>query len=276
MNITIENCNSIDSATIALTDKKLNIKFAPNGTGKSTIARAIMLHSQGDALDSLIPFKLKTDNPDSKAPSVTSDVEVNSVMCFNEEYVRQFTFQSDELVSNSFDIFIRTDAYNVVEEEIDTIVKEINGLFDGNEDLETFISNLSELGTAFTLTKSGLSQKSTGMKGLSQGNKLQHIPEGLEAYQPFISSSSNVAWINWQTKGSQQFSELSDCCPYCSSDTTDKKEQITKVGEEYDKNVIKNLVKIIDVIDKLGNYFTEEAKQSKAKTNRYNSSSKWS
>ncbi|EXJ26518.1 hypothetical protein D048_3694 [Vibrio parahaemolyticus VPTS-2009] len=184
-------------------------------------------------------------------------------MCFNEEYVRQFTFQSDELVSNSFDIFIRTDAYNVVEEEIDTIVKEINGLFDGNEDLETFISNLSELGTAFTLTKSGLSQKSTGMKGLSQGNKLQHIPEGLEAYQPFISSSSNVAWINWQTKGSQQFSELSDCCPYCSSDTTDKKEQITKVGEEYDKNVIKNLVKIIDVIDKLGNYFTEEAKQSK-------------
>jgi len=261
MNITIENCNSIDSATIALTDKKLNIKFAPNGTGKSTIARAISLHSQGDALDSLIPFKLKTDNPDSKAPSVTSDVEVNSVMCFNEEYVRQFTFQSDELVSNSFDIFIRTDAYNVVEEEIETIVKEINGLFDSNESLETFISNLNELGTAFTLTKSGLSQKSTGMKGLSQGNKLQHIPEGLEAYQPFISSSSNVAWIDWQTKGSQQFSELSDCCPYCSSDTTEKKEQITKVGEEYDKNVIKNLVKIIDVIDKLGNYFTEEAKQ---------------
>ncbi|MGR3060830.1 AAA family ATPase [Vibrio vulnificus] len=261
MNITIENCNSIDSATIALTDKKLNIKFAPNGTGKSTIAKAITLHSQEGVLDSLMPFKLKTDNPDSKVPSVTSDVEVNSVMCFNEEYVRQFTFQSDELVSNSFDIFIRTEAYNVVEKEIDTIVKEINGLFDGNENLETFISNLSELGTAFTLTKSGLSQKSTGMKGLSQGNKLQHIPEGLEVYQPFISSSSNVAWIDWQTKGAQQFSELSDCCPYCSLDTTDKKEQIAKVGEEYDKNVIKNLVKIIDVINQLGNYFTEEARQ---------------
>ncbi|TOJ74878.1 AAA family ATPase, partial [Vibrio parahaemolyticus] len=135
--------------------------------GKSTIAKAITLHSQEGVLDSLMPFKLKTDNPDSKVPSVTSDVEVNSVMCFNEEYVRQFTFQSDELVSNSFDIFIRTEAYNVVEKEIDTIVKEINGLFDGNENLETFISNLSELGTAFTLTKSGLSQKSTGMKGLS-------------------------------------------------------------------------------------------------------------
>ncbi|TOE37304.1 hypothetical protein CGJ45_19930, partial [Vibrio parahaemolyticus] len=54
MNITIENCNSIDSATIALTDKKLNIKFAPNGTGKSTIAKAITLHSQEGVLDSLM------------------------------------------------------------------------------------------------------------------------------------------------------------------------------------------------------------------------------
>ncbi|MCW1890469.1 hypothetical protein OK016_19610 [Vibrio chagasii] len=44
-------------------------------------------------------------------------------------------------------------------------------------------------------------------------------------------------------KHRQQFSELSNCCPYCSSDTTDKKEQISKVGEEYDKNVIKKLGK---------------------------------
>ncbi|HGY9596901.1 TPA: AAA family ATPase [Vibrio campbellii] len=261
MNITIEHCNSIDSANIALTEKKLNIKFAPNGTGKSTIAKAITLYSQNDSLDSLIPFKLKAANPEAKTPTVTADAEVSSIMCFNEDYVRQFTFQSDELVSNSFDIFIRTDAYNVVEEQIEGIVNEIKGLFDENENLETFINDLNELGTAFTLTKTGLSRSSTGMKGLSQGNKLQHIPEGLEVYQPFISSSSNVAWIDWQTKGSKEFSELSDCCPYCSSDTTDKKEQITKVGEEYDKNIIKNLVKIIDVIRKLGDYFTEEARQ---------------
>ncbi|OEE60785.1 AAA family ATPase [Enterovibrio norvegicus] len=261
MKITIENCNSIDLADIALKAGKLNIKFAPNGTGKSTIAKAITLHSQKDTLDSLMPFKLKTDNPNSKKPIVTTDVEIKSVMCFNEEYVRQFTFQSDELVSNSFDIFIRTDAYNLVEKEIEDIVKEINGLFDGNESLEAFISNLNELGAAFTLTKSGISQKSAGMKGLSQGNKLLHIPEGLEIYKPFISSSHNVAWIDWQTKGAQQFSELSDCCPYCSSDTKNKKEQIAKVGEEYDKNVVKNLVKIIDVVTKLGDYFTEEARQ---------------
>lgn len=43
MNIEIKHCNNIESAMINLTEGKLNIKFAPNGTGKSTIARAIIL-----------------------------------------------------------------------------------------------------------------------------------------------------------------------------------------------------------------------------------------
>jgi uncharacterized phage infection (PIP) family protein YhgE len=184
-------------------------------------------------------------------------------MCsvFNEDYVRQFTFQSDELVSNSFDIFIRTDSYIAVEQEIQSVVQEINNLFEENEGLENFITNLNELSSAFKLTKTGLSQSSAGMKGLSQGNKLVHIPEGLEAYEPFITSSSSVNWIDWQTKGLDLFSDISACCPFCSSDTLEKKDLIEKVGQEYDKNVIKNLVKIIEVIDKLGGYFTEEAKE---------------
>ena len=42
MNIEIKNCNNIDSAAISIVKNKLNIKFAPNGTGKSTIAKIIL------------------------------------------------------------------------------------------------------------------------------------------------------------------------------------------------------------------------------------------
>ncbi|MFT6909008.1 MAG: energy-coupling factor transporter ATP-binding protein EcfA2 [Oleiphilaceae bacterium] len=261
MNITIENCNNLDRANLEIVDEKLNIKFAPNGTGKSTIAKAITLHAEDKELLDLLPFKLKKANPESKAPSVTSSQEIGTVMCFNEDYVRQFTFQSDELVSNSFDIFIRTDSYIAVEQEIQSVVQDINNLFEGNEELETFTANLKELSSAFKLTKTGLSQSSTGMKGLSQGNKLKHIPKGLEAYGPFISSPTSVSWIDWQTKGLDEFSDISECCPFCSADTVETKEQIKKVGQEYDKNIIKNLVKIIEIIDKLGVYFTEDAKK---------------
>ena len=44
MNIEIKNCNNIDSAIITIDENKLNIKFAPNGTGKSTIAKALIYH----------------------------------------------------------------------------------------------------------------------------------------------------------------------------------------------------------------------------------------
>lgn len=265
MHIEISNCNNIDSASLDISKNKLNIKFAPNGAGKSTIAKAIMHYADDEKLADLMPFKLRKENPESFRPQIQCSENIGNVMCFNEAYVNQFTFQSDELVSNSFDIFIRTEDYIATEQEIERIVKYIKELFTDNVKLDSLIANLNELGSAFKLTKTGISKASTGMKALAKGNKIEHIPAGLEVYKPFIRSSNNVGWIDWQTKGVKEFSEISDCCPFCSTDTQDKKEQIEKVSQEYDKTVIKNLVGIINVIENLGDYFSEDAKERLAK-----------
>lgn len=257
----IVNCNNLNSAVISLELNKLNIKFAPNGTGKSTIARAILLKAKGEPklLNELMPFRYRKENPENKRPEVHGADSFNNVMCFNEDYVSQFVFKPDELLTNSFDIFIRTDSYKQKEQEIDILVSNIKHLFIGNQELENLISTLKEMGNAFKLSKSGLSKASTGMKGLSAGNKIQHVPPGLEPYTPFIRSKNSVNWIDWQTKGCD-FSELSDNCPFCSSHAADKKDKIKKVGQEYDKNTIKNLVAIIAMVESLGDYFSEEAK----------------
>lgn len=56
--VVIENCNSIDIANIVIKKECLNIKFGPNGLGKSTIAKAIVSHARNDgALAELVPFK---------------------------------------------------------------------------------------------------------------------------------------------------------------------------------------------------------------------------
>ncbi|OWS75378.1 AAA family ATPase [Pantoea sp. VS1] len=263
MDVEICHCNNIDIARITLSENKLNIKFAPNGTGKSTISRAILHSVNGDAdgLLSLLPFKLRTANFSDLRPGVSGVEHIQDVLCFDEKYVSQFTFQPDELVSNSFDIFIKMEAYSETEREIDAMVLAIRQEFSGNDDLELFITHLQALSGAFKLTSKGLSRSSTGMKGLAGGNKLQHIPPGLEPYQPFIQSDRNVEWIEWQTKGYENFSTLSaGCCPFCTGDSNDKTEQISKVSAEYDKTVIKNLVGIIAVLDKLGAYFSEAAR----------------
>lgn len=265
MEIDIKHSNNIDTAKISIGKGKLNIKFAPNGSGKSTISKAIQFAYVGDenGLLELTPFKYRDSNPEGSRPEVTGLEHINNIMCFNEEYVSQFTFKPEELVSNSFEIFIRTDAYKSVEGEITEFIQTIQQEFTNNPDLEALLSNLKELSGAFKVTASGsLSKSSTGMKGLSGGNKLAHIPAGLESYQPFIQSSKSVNWVDWQAKGHKEFSELSESCPFCSTDSSEKKEQIAKVSQEYDKNLIKNLIGIIDVIEKLGDFLSNEARKN--------------
>lgn len=261
MDFEIKHCNNLDFAKIKITERRLNIKFAPNGVGKSTIAKAIQycMDDSDNTLDELMPFKLMNDNPSGVSPEVVGADQVSSVMCFNEDYVNNIAFQPDELVTNSFDVFVKNDKYKKLEGEIEVIMQKIKSLFVNNEELEKLIANLKELGGAFKLTKSGISKASTGMKGLAGGNKVQHVPVGLESYSPFIQSDKNISWIDWQIKGNE-YVELSDNCPFCTSDATNKREQIKKVSEEYDKATIKNLVGIIDVINKLGEYFSDETR----------------
>ncbi|MDX7527144.1 AAA family ATPase, partial [Enterobacter hormaechei] len=73
-------------------------------------------------LSDLLPFRYRGSNPDAVQPRVTGVDGLQNVMCFNEKYVDQFTFQPDELVSNSFDIFIKSEAYHETEREIEAMV----------------------------------------------------------------------------------------------------------------------------------------------------------
>ena len=259
--VEVKNCNNFDTAKITLAENKLNIKFAPNGTGKSTIAKALTIGLGGDKhlLRELLPFKLRKENPNNYFPEVVTSKIFNKVMCFNDLYVNQFVFKPNELLDNSFDIFIRTEEYTKREDDIEKLIGDVKQLFLNNPDLENLIANLKEMADAFKLSKTGLSKSSTGMKGLLGGNKIEHVPVGLEPYKPFIQAENSVGWIDWQTKG-YEFSDLSDDCPFCTSHAADKKENIRKVGKEYDKNTIKNLIGIISVVNKLGDHFAENTK----------------
>lgn len=64
--IKIQNCNNIMSGEIEICADKLNILFGRNGTGKSTIARAIYLASQNKPLTELTPYgSVSEDDPPS-------------------------------------------------------------------------------------------------------------------------------------------------------------------------------------------------------------------
>ncbi len=260
-NINIKNCNSIDEANITIEDGRLNIKYGINGTGKSTIAKAIELSKTPESLADLLPFKYKEDNPDNIEPLVSGADNYENIMIFNEKYIEQFTFKQDELVENSFEIFIKDEQYQNNLNEIEELFSSVKNIFTSDENLTKILNDLRTLSSSFSNTSGGMAKNSQMFKALGDGNKLENIPVGLEDYSDYLKSESNTKWIKWQT-GGKGFLELSNKCPYCTSNIENKKETIERVSVEYNDKSIEFLVKIIEVMESLKKYFTEDTQQT--------------
>lgn len=255
--ITITDCNSITEARITLRRQSLNIKYGPNGVGKSTISRALVLNAQGeDALQDLLPFKYRQGDS-GKAPAVVGADEIKNVLVFDEDYVSQFVFQPDEVVKNSFEIFIKTPEYQAGIDELEAIFEGLKKVFLENEALDDVIASFTELRNAFTITKSGgIAKTSKGFKALGMGGKLATIPKPLLGFEKFLHSDDPAGWLSWQSKG-KGYLELSDNCPFCSAPNLDKKTAV-HVSEEYESAAVKNMSALRLVIDKLARFFVPE------------------
>jgi energy-coupling factor transporter ATP-binding protein EcfA2 len=183
--------------------------------------------------------------------------EIKNVLVFDEYYVSQFVFQPDEVVKNSFEIFIKTPEYQAGIEELEAIFEDLKKLFMENEALDNVIASFTELRNAFTITKSGgIAKTSKGFKALGMGGKLATIPKLLLGFEKFLHSDDPAGWLSWQAKG-KSYLQLSDNCPFCSVPNFDKK-TVIHVSEEYESAAVKNMSALRLVIDKLAQFFVPE------------------
>jgi len=263
MEIEINNCNNIDSGKVTIVEDLLNIKYAINGTGKSTISKAIQksVTSRVSGKNELLELKpFKAINDDSVISSVVGSEGISSVKVFDESYINEFIYQPDELLKGSFDILIRDENYDLVMAEIEELVSQIKSHFKEDQDIEALIADFDGLSSSFGKpTKKGVHGSSAIAKALKGGNKVTNIPEGLEAYQHFIQGENNVKWVKWQLDGGK-FIEESDNCPYCVSDVKEIKETIKRVGEVYDSKSIQNLNNLIQIFQRLEKYFSDQSR----------------
>ncbi|MEM7061867.1 MAG: hypothetical protein AAF572_01735 [Cyanobacteria bacterium P01_B01_bin.77] len=263
MRLEIKHCNNIDSGIIEIAENRLNIKYAINGTGKSTVSKAICnaildRKNSTNKLLELRPFKAISN--DTIQPSVVGTESIASVKVFDESYINEFVFQPDELLKGSFDVFIRCADYDAGIREIEGLVTQIKTLLSEDQEIEDLINDFNELGGSFgKQTKAGIHGASPIAKAFKQGNKVDNIPEGLEIYKDYIQNSNNFKWIKWQLDGSQ-FLDIADQCPYCVSDIDEKKEAITKISEVYKPREIEKLNKIVAVFQRLDKYFSDATK----------------
>lgn len=260
MDIILKNCNSIEDGRITIEEGRLNIKYAINGTGKTTISKAIesFISDRDNSTKSLMelkPFKFRMDK-ETNNPEINGIDSLGQVAIFNESYVDKYVFLPDELLKDSFEVFIVDEKYKQGMEQINELIKEVGETFIENQELDDLLNDLNELSSCFGKSK-GISKASSVFKGIGGGNKVENIPEGLAVYRDFIRHTDNVQWLKWQMNGSD-YLEISDVCPYCTSGVEEKKGTILAVKEEYDSKLIEHLNKVIGVVRRLSSYFTED------------------
>lgn len=245
MLVKLEKCNNIEIGSVELMEHTLNLKYAVNGSGKTTIARAIVasiherLGKETNALATLTPFKYRKDS--SGKPEVTGTEAIQSVRVFDEHYMNEFVFQADELLKGSFDVFIGGDAYKQGMEAIDAHVATMQKALNEDQDVADLISDFNEISSSFGKeTKSGIHGSSGLAKAFKGGNTVSNIPVGLEPYKSFIQHAENYKWVKWQL-GGIDFMNVGSDCPYCTNDIHGKRETIKRVSEVYEPKAIENL-----------------------------------
>jgi len=261
MKIEINNCNNIDNASINIVEGALNIKYAINGTGKTTIAKAISYkNGMNNELSQLKPLKyLSSDKPEHQ-PSVNIDLNLSKIVMFDEDYVNNYIFQQEELVKNSFEVFVKTKNYDAQMQEIDTLVSGIRDLVKENSELDGLYHNLDTFLGYFGTSKDKLAGGSILAKALVRGNKIVNIPVGLEDYSELLTSPNKVEWLRWQFKG-RPYIGTNDKCPFCTSNIKVHKEKITRLEDEFDAKKIEHLDNTLETFKRLGPYLSDDTNQ---------------
>ena len=251
-NIQIHNCNNIKEGTIVIEPNKLNIKYGINGTGKTTIAKAIQYSVEEDKLQRLQSYYSQD------SVSVEINPAFNKVLVFNEEFVNQVVFVEDEVIENSFEVFLKTPNYEEKRKLLDEHLKMLREIVVEDKEIIELKNKLIAINSKFSRTSTGKLSNTGALKSLLSKQNLYNIPAELESYRPFLENAdNNIAWIDWVNKGDAFDNQ--DCCPYCSEglkETHTQKRDAFK--QTYTKKDSQNLKEVLDLIQELKEYMSDE------------------
>lgn len=253
--IRIRNCNNITSGEIDICADKMNILFGRNGTGKSTIARAIYLASQSKPLTELAPYGSVSE----AAPPIIEGVETGGVAIFDDNYVSQYVYQPDSLIKDAFEVLIRSNEYDEAKKNIDDALAKIKTTITGRQEIIDLQAQIGVLIDTIKFTTNNKIAKRGGAKGVLEGKGAYFKPpEELSELKPFFEEDTVSKWAAWRLQGYELFGQKGRC-PYCSTGDTEKTGTINKVfADSFDKASVETAAAIIKALEGLKPYLSEE------------------
>ncbi|QDJ13675.1 hypothetical protein CEP45_07370 [Mergibacter septicus] len=210
----IENCNCINHAELTIKPNTLNIKYGLNGTGKSTLSKAILYYSNQDAEELL---KLKPYNSDEE-PNL-ENCDFKNVRLFDESYVNKYLFENTSFLNNSYQVFLRDKDLDIMKNNTENLLRGLQSVFEESNDVKELMSFLPNY-VNITSFKNGSISKRGGIGELLKGNGSGFDKyEELNPYKPFYEDRDFTAvskWAKWRNDGINQMN--GDSCPFCTHD----------------------------------------------------------
>ena len=205
-------CNNIDCATITLKPNATTVLHGMNGSGKSSVAKAIQLYNgdDGQTLEVLKPYASES------LPSVEGLPSDANILVFNEDYVDNTLFKGDmELIENGYKVFVDTPEYRKAANETDELLADAVKRLRDEGKVAELLSTVNNLLSCFgKVSKQTYSKTSPIAKGIVlNGNLVEHVSPRFESFTPLIQGDKAKEWLLWRGKG-DKFSSRG-VCPYC-------------------------------------------------------------
>lgn len=249
--IKLKNCNNISDCELSIKKESLNIYYAMNGTGKSTIGKALELLAKNEALDSLKPFAGDVQ------PSITVSEKIENVELFNEEFVKNIVFDKENVITNAFNVFIKSPKYDQMQLAINEKLSKIH--FDPltHKDLGDLYRIGQMVLSKISLTVKGDLKKTGMMKNITNSKSIFTLPEKIKKFQPLMAKEYNVAWVEWKNEGGK-FDD-NEICPFCANELeTDYQIEKNLFEASYSKSGVQSIIEMIGYFDSAKEYINAD------------------
>lgn len=258
INIKIENCRNIVKAEISLTPDVLNIRYAMNGTGKTTIAKAIQYLTDGTDLKELKTFG-ETLEPVCEIPP-----SIKKVLTFDEKFVDTIVFQESEVINDAFEIFIKTPDYDEKQNHLNERLKEMNIDTLQNAEYGILLKTGDAVLSKFTVINGNQLKKIGLIKSLTSSESIFQLPEKLKKFQPMMDKEYNVDWVGWKSDGTKY--DDNAICPFCTTEIGEIYTEEKKLfSDSYSKSNVKNIREMLGYFESVVEYMLPEKRDAMAK-----------
>ncbi|MCQ2772564.1 MAG: hypothetical protein MJ238_04750 [Bacilli bacterium] len=260
MEFTLTNVANIRTGTFKIEEGKLNIFYALNGTGKTSLTSAIQLSLATDLKEIKEIKSHLTPYDGSGEPDIHCDKTLSNVLIFNEEYINRNLFsKGGDALRNTFEIVVNTPDYERRVNNIERMLERVTNVVSCNDFISMFHKDIDDIDGQFMMAKTGqFNSRTSGFAQLNKGLVTKRVPE-TNALRNFVVDSLKAGdWKKWFDKGSEYVDD-SNRCPYCGAIMSD--ESIRDQNELRDicetKEVEKSLEATV-LIHTLTKYLTRE------------------